>query len=55
MSLKYKNFIKLVGKREFRKCLNNNLTHLDFHYKIGLNEDTVDSCKPCGLKILMNI
>ena len=54
MSLTYNNFIKIVGNQQFRKCLNNELTHYTFRYKIGLNEDTIPfnpsgSCKPGGL------
>ena len=54
MSLTYTQFIMKVGKNEFRKCLNNELTHHKFRYKIGLNKDTIPfnpsgSCKPGGL------
>jgi hypothetical protein len=54
MSLTYDQFIKKVGKTEFRKCLNNELTHWNFQYKIGLNEDCLPfkptgSCNPGGL------
>jgi hypothetical protein len=54
MSLTYTEFIRRAGKNEFRKCLNNELKHHNFQYKIGLNEDTIpfdtsDSYKPGGL------
>ena len=54
MELTYIEFIEKVGKKQFRKCLNNELTHYDFKYKIGLNEDYIPfnplgSCKPGGL------
>ena len=54
MSLTYDQFINKVGKTEFRKCLNNELTHHKFQYKTGLNEDTISfnptgSCNPGGL------
>ena len=54
MSLTYDQFIKKVGKTEFRKCLNNELTHHKFQYKTGLNEDCLPfnptgSCTPGGL------
>ena len=55
MSLTYDQFINIVGKTcEFRKCLNNELIHWNFQYKIGLNEDTIlfnpsGSCKSGGL------
>jgi hypothetical protein len=54
MSLTYDQFIKKVGKCEFRKCLNNELRHHKFQYKTGLNEDYLSfnptgSCKSGGL------
>ena len=55
MSLTYDQFINKVGKTcKFRKCLNNELTHWNFQYKIGLNEDIIlfnpsGSCKSGGL------
>jgi hypothetical protein len=59
MALTYNKFIEKVGKCEFRKCLNNKLTHWNFQYKIGLNEDTIPfnpsgSCKPGGLHFTTN-
>jgi hypothetical protein len=54
MSLTYTEFITKVGKQQFQKCLNNELKHFDFQYKIGLNEDMIPfnptgSCKSGGL------
>ena len=54
MSLTYTQFIEKVGKQQFRKCLNNELKHFNFQYKIGLNEDTIPfnpfgSCELGGL------
>ena len=55
MSLTHTQFINKVGNtKNFRKCLNNELTHHGFQYKIGLNEDCfpfnpTDSYKPGGL------
>ena len=54
MSLTYNRFIEIVGNQQFQKCLNNELTHYTFQYKIGLNVDTIPFnpsgyCKPGGL------
>ena len=59
MSLTYTQFIEKVGNQQFRKCLNNELKHFDFHYKIGLNEDIIPfnpsgSCKLGGLYFTTN-
>ena len=54
MSLTYTEFIEKVGNQQFQKCLNNELKHYNFQYKIGLNEDLIPFnpryyCKPGGL------
>lgn len=59
MSLTYTEFIEKVGNNEFVKCLNNELTHFGFLYKIGLNEDHIPfnpsgSCNSGGLYFTTN-
>jgi hypothetical protein len=59
MSLTYTQFIEKVGNQQFQKCLNNELKHYTFQYKIGLNEDTIpfnpfNSCTPGGLYFTTN-
>ena len=55
MALTYTQFIEKVGTDcKFQKCLNNELQHYGFSYKIGMNEDTKPfnasgSCQPGGL------
>ena len=55
IALTYDEFIAQVGGAcKFQKCLNNELTHFGFTYKLGLNEDTIPfnasgSCQSGGL------
>ena len=54
MSLTHTQFINKVKTNKFRKCLNNELRHHGFQYKIGLNKDRLPfnptgSYEPGGL------
>lgn len=54
MALTYDQFIENIGVKQYMKCLNINLNHNNFQYKLGPNEDflpfnPVGSCNGGGL------